>query len=180
MHDTNLDIAERPDYMRPLKARWWLIALIGLVAAVGTYRYYANKPVYYQASTDLYMKSTTATDLLAGGSGGATDPNFLANQAVLLRTPGVATMAARWNRLPSDHGNRREPVRCRAYRQRVCHGLHLHPGGSQPAARRLDDQVAADAACCPSSGCCARRSAQPAAWSGEPAPAVPECPHSAG
>jgi Mrp family chromosome partitioning ATPase/capsular polysaccharide biosynthesis protein len=89
MDDTNS--AQQPDYLRPLKARWWLIAMIAVVVAAGTYKYYAGKPVFYESSTSLYMQQSGGIS----GTNSALDPNFLANQAVLLRTDGVAVQAAR-------------------------------------------------------------------------------------
>lgn len=90
------------EYIRPLRRRWWLIAVIALVAAAGTYRYYSDKPVVYQSSTSLYMQPSSNA---VSGGGGNTDPNFLANQAILLKTPAVAAVAAKnlgYHGNPSD------------------------------------------------------------------------------
>ena len=96
MHETKTETAERTDYLRPLRARWWMIVIIALVAAVGTYRYYAGKPVVYVASTDLYMQSNSAANLLGQAANQSVDdPSFLQNQAILLRTEGVAVEAAK-------------------------------------------------------------------------------------
>lgn len=83
---------DRPNYLTPLKARWWLIAIIALVATVGTYRYYAAKPVSYFASTDLYMVPQSVQSIL--GQQGQTGTNFLSDQAFLIRTPAIADVAA--------------------------------------------------------------------------------------
>lgn len=86
-----MDFAE---YLRPLRARWWLIAIIGIVAAVASYRYYAGKPVVYSASTSLYMVGSSNA-LTGQANSGPTDPTFIPNQAILIKTEAVAAVAAK-------------------------------------------------------------------------------------
>ena len=43
------------DYLRPLKARKWMILLAVVLATGATYAYFAHKPNVYTASTDVYV-----------------------------------------------------------------------------------------------------------------------------
>jgi receptor protein-tyrosine kinase len=102
MQDATNQATDFGDYLRPLRVRWWLIAIIALVAAIGTYRYYAGKPVIYTATTRLYMQPNQVA--LPGNTSNGFDPSFIANQAILLRTPAVAAIAAKkigWRGDPS-------------------------------------------------------------------------------
>ena len=44
------------DYLRPLTARWWLIAIAVLVATGGVYAYYARKPDVYTTNTLVFYR----------------------------------------------------------------------------------------------------------------------------
>jgi non-specific protein-tyrosine kinase len=44
------------DYIRPLKARWWLIVVAVVVATGGTYAYYARKHNLYESTTLVYYQ----------------------------------------------------------------------------------------------------------------------------
>jgi Mrp family chromosome partitioning ATPase/capsular polysaccharide biosynthesis protein len=90
------DSTDLRDYLRPLKARWWVVAIIALLAAGGTYRHYENKPTTYSASTSLYLQAGgSPLDSILGGSESQIPQRSANNQAVLLRTTPVARAAAK-------------------------------------------------------------------------------------
>lgn len=43
------------DYVRPLRARWWLVVVAVVLATAGVYAYYAHKPNVYTTGTLVYV-----------------------------------------------------------------------------------------------------------------------------
>lgn len=83
-------------YLRPLRSRWWLAALIALAAGAMTYVFYERKPPLYAATTTLLFDAASAP-------GVNVDPNRYASElAFLLGTREVAGRAARRLGLPQD------------------------------------------------------------------------------
>jgi Mrp family chromosome partitioning ATPase/capsular polysaccharide biosynthesis protein len=96
MHGTESDSTDLRDYLRPLKARWWIVAIIALLAAAGTYRHYQDKATTYTATTSLYLQSSgSALDSILGSSSSVIPTRAANNQAILLRTTPVARVAAK-------------------------------------------------------------------------------------
>lgn len=58
-----------PPIFAPLWQRKWMILLVALVVAAGTYLYYKRKPSVYQASTQIYLGAGAEEAGLLGGSG---------------------------------------------------------------------------------------------------------------
>jgi Mrp family chromosome partitioning ATPase/capsular polysaccharide biosynthesis protein len=95
MNGTESDSTDLRDYLRPLKARWWIVVVIAVLAAGGSYRHYEGKPTTYSASTSLYLQSSGSPLDSILGTGSVQIPQRAANnQAVLLRTTPVARVAA--------------------------------------------------------------------------------------
>jgi Mrp family chromosome partitioning ATPase/capsular polysaccharide biosynthesis protein len=76
------------DYIRPLKARWWLIVVAVVVATGAVYAYFAHKPNVYSAGTLVYV--TDPGDPVTGlPSPGQTDRN-VADEATLIDSRSTA------------------------------------------------------------------------------------------
>jgi Mrp family chromosome partitioning ATPase/capsular polysaccharide biosynthesis protein len=96
MHGTESDSTDLRDYLRPLKARWWIVVIIALLAAVGTYRHYQHSRVTYTAQTNLYLQSSggSSLDSILGTSNSVIPQRAANNEAILLQTEPVARIAA--------------------------------------------------------------------------------------
>jgi succinoglycan biosynthesis transport protein ExoP len=94
MQTQSTDTHELADYLRPLRAHWWLIVLIALIASGLAFKHASGQPTRYTSSTELYLSGSSPLDGLLGSSGGEPDRNAR-NQAVLVLTPPVAQQAAR-------------------------------------------------------------------------------------
>jgi succinoglycan biosynthesis transport protein ExoP len=84
----------RIDLGEILWARKWVILLVALVAGGATYLYYNRQPRVYQTSTSILLGTTSADDLLTGATTFTSDRDN-ADQAALITTPKVATLAAK-------------------------------------------------------------------------------------
>jgi len=69
----------------PLWKRKWLILLVALLVAGGTYAYYKRKPSVYQLSTQLYLGAGSEEQALSTGANKALALNA-ANQVVLINS----------------------------------------------------------------------------------------------
>ncbi len=84
MNDKTTDAAS---IFAPLWKRKWLILVVGLAVAAGTYVYYKHQPAKYQAKTQLYLGgSNEAQSILAGNAKGGTSARELANQVELINS----------------------------------------------------------------------------------------------
>lgn len=84
------------DYLRPLWAHKYLIAMLVVIATVSTYVYYDRQPERFSSSTDIYLRNSPAADAaLTGTVAPVTSQRELANQARLLRTRSVARRVAK-------------------------------------------------------------------------------------
>jgi Mrp family chromosome partitioning ATPase/capsular polysaccharide biosynthesis protein len=79
------------DVLRPITARWWLIAIVVALATVLTYRHYSSQPKAFSASTRLYIGSTDPTQLV---SMTASDRET-ADLAQLVNSSAVADLVAK-------------------------------------------------------------------------------------
>src|SRR4051794_10346518 len=87
----NTDLRE---YLRPLWARKYMIALIVLISAIGTYLYYDAKPRVYSATTRLYTQPSPVEQQLFGAETSNNDRDTQ-DQAALLQSRDVARRVAR-------------------------------------------------------------------------------------
>jgi polysaccharide biosynthesis transport protein len=88
-------VPENPNlrtYLRPLRQRAWLIALVALVATTATYFYYAARPQDYVATTTLLAQMSPLERVLLGDPGIQVDANEV---AVLLESTQVRDAVAR-------------------------------------------------------------------------------------
>jgi succinoglycan biosynthesis transport protein ExoP len=81
----------------PLWNRKWLILLIAVLVAAGTYLYYAHKPKVYDASTLVYLGGGVEVQSLLGNSAVASSANShaLADQAALINSNLVGEAVTR-------------------------------------------------------------------------------------
>ncbi len=80
--------------LQPFRRRWWLIALIVVAVAAGTYEYYKGQRPKYVATTSVFVRAAGSTPVI--GTDPETDASRrLANEATLLQTPAVATAVAK-------------------------------------------------------------------------------------
>jgi Mrp family chromosome partitioning ATPase/capsular polysaccharide biosynthesis protein len=86
--------ADIREYLRPLRKRWWLIALIVIAVTAGTYLYYDRKPDVYSATSQLFVESSSLDQVLFGSSGGQTEET-VENLSLLLQTTPVAEEVAK-------------------------------------------------------------------------------------
>jgi Mrp family chromosome partitioning ATPase/capsular polysaccharide biosynthesis protein len=72
----------------PLWRRKWLILLVGILVAAGTYAYYKHRPSVYGASTQLYLGGNAELESLIGAGGAAASQTSreLADQAELINS----------------------------------------------------------------------------------------------
>ena len=92
------DATEQRDiqaYLRPVLSRWWLILLVVVPVTVGAYLYYDQQAKSYQASTSLYVQTSSLDQLLLGSDGGSGDTSSVENLALLIQTSAVGDEAAR-------------------------------------------------------------------------------------
>jgi succinoglycan biosynthesis transport protein ExoP len=82
------------DYLRPILSRWWLIVLVVGIATAVTYKYYERQPKVYDASTLLYVKSSSADAILLGSTT-APDAQQVADLATLVTSAPVTREVAR-------------------------------------------------------------------------------------
>lgn len=87
----------------PLWRRKWLILVVGILVAVGTYFYYKHKTPQYLSTTQVYLGSGAEEQSLIGGSSstkkkGALEP---ATQAAIINSPLVHEVVVR--RLRAEH-----------------------------------------------------------------------------
>jgi non-specific protein-tyrosine kinase len=80
------------DYIRPLKARWWLIVVAVVVATGGVYAFYAHKPNIYTTSTLVYVRDPG--DPVTGLPSQAQTDRNVADQASLLYSQKTAAAVA--------------------------------------------------------------------------------------
>ena len=67
MAETNRTEAADPRaFLRPLRARWWLIVLIVAIATAATYFYVGSKPDRYSASTNVFLNTSRVEQVLSG------------------------------------------------------------------------------------------------------------------
>lgn len=78
------------DYVRPVLARWWIVAIVVVVATAGTYFYYESQPKVFKASTRLYTALDSAIPDADGGTSTQVDPQDAANAAALITSRATA------------------------------------------------------------------------------------------
>src|SRR5215207_7900116 len=79
-------------YLRPLRQRAWLIALVAVVATAATYLYYASRPKDYVATTTVLAQISPLERVLVGDPGLQVDANEV---AVLIESTQVRDAVAR-------------------------------------------------------------------------------------
>ena len=103
LHESGMDVNERVDvreYLRPIRERWLLIALLAVVVTVASYMYFDAKEPYYTATTTILNDASSPTQLLEGGV--AVSPLEQQRQAqnqiaLLLTRPSAEAIAKRLN-----------------------------------------------------------------------------------
>jgi polysaccharide biosynthesis transport protein len=102
-HESSMDVNERVDvreYLRPIRERWLLIALLAVVVTVASYMYFDSKEPYYTATTTILNDASSPTQLIEGGI--AVSPYEAERQAqnqiaLLLTRPSAEAIAKRLN-----------------------------------------------------------------------------------
>ena len=103
LHESSMDANERVDvreYLRPIRERWLLIALLAVVVTVASYMYFNAKEPYYTATTTILNDASSPTQLLEGG---VAVSQFEAERqaqnqiALLLTRPSAEAIAKRLN-----------------------------------------------------------------------------------
>jgi capsular exopolysaccharide synthesis family protein len=92
----NTDQSDFRSIFGPLWARKWLIAIVAIVAAVGTYMYYNRQPRVYSSSTELFLGKTS--DAALGDTvnlSAAEGDRDLANKATLIRSRRIGALVAK-------------------------------------------------------------------------------------
>jgi succinoglycan biosynthesis transport protein ExoP len=87
------DRVDARDYLRPILSRWWLIVLVVGIATAVTYKYYERQPKVYDASTLLYVKSSSADAILLGQAA-APDAQQVSDLATLVTSAPVTREVA--------------------------------------------------------------------------------------
>jgi succinoglycan biosynthesis transport protein ExoP len=87
-----------------LRKRWWLIALIGVIAAAGAYYFAGRKPKQYQASSALLFQNSHLDQQLFGNivvsnSDPARDAN---TNSTLVALPAISSLVAQQLNIPSS------------------------------------------------------------------------------
>jgi capsular polysaccharide biosynthesis protein len=100
------ETTDAPSILAPLWKRKWLILLVGLLVAAGTYLYYKRQVHVYQGTTQLFLGSGAEEQAQLNG-GGTSRKKSLAlnptNQAALINSNGIREAVHR--RLRAEHGN---------------------------------------------------------------------------
>jgi polysaccharide biosynthesis transport protein len=96
--DSATETVDLRSYLRPLRARWWIVVLIAVAVAAFSYAYYDRKPTTYSASTTLLLLPDAAE-----GGGGDSD-RVVREQAVIIRTRAVARLVAEELGIPAGRG----------------------------------------------------------------------------
>lgn len=81
------------DYLRPLRARWWLIVIAVVVATGGVYAYYVRKPNVYQTSTLVFYQDPG--DPVTGLPSPQSTDRTILNEAQLLNSRQNAAVVAK-------------------------------------------------------------------------------------
>ena len=93
MRSDDRDIRE---LIRPLRRRWWIVALVAVLVASATYLHYRDQPARYSASTSIFVQPSQLDGIVFGGGADATTASrTVKNQAQLLQTRSVAERVAR-------------------------------------------------------------------------------------
>lgn len=88
MTDASNETLDLRRYLRPLRARWWIVVLIAVAAAGFTYEYYSRKPMSYSATTTLLLEPDIAV-------ANSVDRDRTAReQAVIIGTRAIARLVA--------------------------------------------------------------------------------------
>jgi Mrp family chromosome partitioning ATPase/capsular polysaccharide biosynthesis protein len=69
----------------PIWRRKWLILMVGVLVAAGTYFYYKRQPAHYQATTQVYLAAGSEQQLNEKGSGKSLSTNA-GNQSALINS----------------------------------------------------------------------------------------------
>ena len=80
------EILDLRDYVRPVWAHKWLIAVLVAVATIGTYLYYHRKPPIYESSTKVFVEPQAS---------GTDADRVISDQIPLVKTDAVAARVAR-------------------------------------------------------------------------------------
>jgi len=98
------ETTDAPSILAPLWKRKWLILLVGLLVAAGTYLYYKRQVHVYQGTTQLFLGSGAEEQAQLNG-GGTSRKKSLAlnptNQAALINSNGIREAVHR--RLRAEH-----------------------------------------------------------------------------
>src|ERR1700722_17013020 len=93
-------MSEAPDASAVFAPLWkgkWLILLVGVLVAAGTYVYYSHRPKVYDASTEVYLGGGVEVQSLLGNSAGSSSgsSHTLADQAALINSNVVGEAVTR-------------------------------------------------------------------------------------
>lgn len=100
------ETTDAPSILAPLWKRKWLILLVGVLVAAGTYVYYKRQVHVYQGTTQLFLGSGAEEQAQLSGSGTSRKKNLAlnpTNQAALINSNGIREAVHR--RLRAEHGN---------------------------------------------------------------------------
>jgi capsular exopolysaccharide synthesis family protein len=92
----NTDQSDFRSIFGPLWARKWLIAIVAILAAVGSYMYYNRQPRVYSSATSLFLGKTSDASL--GDTtqlSAAESDRDLANKATLIRSRRIGELVAK-------------------------------------------------------------------------------------
>src|SRR4051812_41560274 len=89
----NTDQSDFRSIFGPLWARKWLIAIVAIICAVGTYAYYNREPRVYSSATQLFLGKTSDVALADVQSQSAAEGDRdLANKATLIRSRRIGAL----------------------------------------------------------------------------------------
>ncbi len=91
------DTTDATAIFAPLWKRKWLILIVGVLVAAGTYAYYKHKPPVYAASTQIYLGGGSEVQALIGNTqaNGAESDRSIADQVVLINSSLVGNAVER-------------------------------------------------------------------------------------
>jgi Mrp family chromosome partitioning ATPase/capsular polysaccharide biosynthesis protein len=91
------DTTDATAIFAPLWKRKWLILIVGVLVAAGTYVYYKHKPPVYAASTEIYLGGGSEVQALIGNTqaNGAESDRSIADQVVLINSSLVGNAVER-------------------------------------------------------------------------------------